>query len=245
MTWTFHHKSVTTSTNADAHGAAAGHVFTADLQTAGRGRLDHVWQSPAGENLTFSAVLDVAELDPLHTATLPLVAGLAVADALEPVLAGCALALKWPNDVWVDGRKIAGILCERAGDTVIVGIGVNVRQTRFPPALAVRATSLAAHGVDRSPHDVLHGILSALDRLLPIWRTQGFAALHDRFASRDCLKGRNVSVFRTDADREPLTGLCTGVQPDGTLCVAGESVFAGEAHIHAFDTPTSVRAQGR
>lgn len=234
--WQIHHKTITESTNLDARAGRPGEVFTADEQTAGRGRLDHTWESQAGANLMFSAVIDVADLEPLHVVTLPLVMGLAVSEVIVRNCPKQAVAIKWPNDVLVDGRKIAGILCERVGDVVIAGVGVNVKQTEFPAELRGRATSLACEGVATEPAMVLSAVLSMFDSLQKIWRLRGFAALQAQFAARDFLKGRNVRVLRTDDDTEPVSGLCEGVQADGTLRVAGETVYAGEAHVQQFET---------
>ena len=145
--WRIHHKAETASTNRDARAGAHGDVYIADFQTAGRGRLDHKWLSPPGTNLMMSAVLDVGGLSPEAVSTLPLVVGLAVVRAVRSFLSAAdarTVALKWPNDVLVGGRKVAGILCERNGDAVIVGIGINVKQRIFPPEIAARAISLAA-----------------------------------------------------------------------------------------------------
>ena len=87
MKWRIRHSAVTESTNKDALGGKPGDVFTAGMQTAGRGRLDHRWLSPPGENLMMSAVLDVADMPPQEVATLPLVAGLSAAEAIQGVLA--------------------------------------------------------------------------------------------------------------------------------------------------------------
>ena len=144
--WRTYWKATTDSTNADARDGRPGDVFAADFQTAGRGRLDHRWLAPPGVNLMFSAVLDVAGREPAEVATLPLAVGLAVAQALASLPAWQAspprLAIKWPNDVLAEGRKLAGILCERNGDAVIAGIGLNVNQTEFAHELAARAVSL-------------------------------------------------------------------------------------------------------
>lgn len=231
MTWRIHHRAVTASTNLDARNGAPGDVFTADEQTAGRGRLDHVWLSPPGENLMFSAVLDVTGLDPSRIATLPLVVGLAVAEAAEGLL-GRKLSLKWPNDVLADGRKLAGILCERHGETVIAGVGLNVNQRTFAPEIAARATSLILlDGRTRSPRAVLEAVLDALAVRVASWRTGGFDAVLEAFTLRDALKGRFVSVKQTDADAEPVSGVCGGVQADGTLRVGTTDIHAGEAHV--------------
>ena len=240
MTWRIHHRAETESTNLDALAGAPGDVFTADCQTAGRGRLDHKWLSPPGENLLLSAVLPVGGLQPDQVATLPLVAGLAVAQALQSLAFRCSTSglrpptfgLKWPNDVLVGGRKIAGILCERHGDSVIVGIGVNVLETEFPSEIAGRATSLAL--VSRLPSSVSavrDAVLAELGRLFGVWREKGFAALHAEVAARDVLKGRSLAVRQTDGDAEPVRGVCGGIQSDGSLLVGETLVYAGEAHV--------------
>ena len=231
MTWRIHRKAVTASTNLDARAGRPGDVFTADEQTAGRGRLDHAWHSAPGENLMFSAVLDVSGLAPDAVATLPLVVGLAVLRALAP-LAPSPFTVKWPNDVFARGRKIAGILCERTGDAVIAGVGVNVNQTGFPPEIDARATSIAREtGRRYVVSEVLDCVLRELDGLVSNWRCDGFASLAPAFAPVDALKGRYVRVFAVDGDREPVEGVCGGIMPDGTLDVGGVPVYAGEAHV--------------
>ncbi len=245
MKFRIHHKAVTASTNLDARAGAPGDVYTAAEQTAGRGRLTHRWLSPPGVNLMMSAVFDVEGLAPELVSTFPLMAGLAVRDALVRFLpngtekrkggaAAPAVLLKWPNDVLVDGRKIAGILCERLGECVIAGIGVNVNETSFDPEIAPRATSLAclrgAGGIV-SVDMVRDAVLAALDRRFADWRAKGFAAMHADYVAVDALAGRTISVRQTDDDTAPITGRCDGVMPDGTLLVAGTPIFAGEAHV--------------
>jgi BirA family biotin operon repressor/biotin-[acetyl-CoA-carboxylase] ligase len=151
---------VTGSTNDDAKaaarlGIASGAAFVADSQTAGRGRLGRAWHSPAGENLHVSFVLRLG----IPAGSVPdvtIAAGLAVADTVAPLVA-MPVRLKWPNDVLVSDRKIAGVLCEAGGAQdlafVVVGIGLNVRTASFPPDLAETSTSLAlarARELDRS-----------------------------------------------------------------------------------------------
>ena len=241
MDWRILHKSVTESTNKDALGGKPGDVFVADMQTAGRGRLDHKWLSAPGENLMMSAVVDVADALPQEVATLPLIAGLAVAQAVSGVFAAhgdpsrtADVKIKWPNDVLIDRRKICGILCERNGDNVIVGIGVNVNQTAFPPEISDRATSVrlelgALHDVANVRDEVLDRLHECIER----WRQNGFAALLPELSTFDCLKGQRVAVRRTDDDGAPADGLCGGIRPDGMLDVAGEAISAGEAHVVA------------
>ena len=232
--WRIHHKAETVSTNLDARAGSHGDVFTADYQTAGRGRLDHKWLSPPKANLMMSVVLSVSDLLPEHVSTLPLVVGLAVCKALSTnyQLPTANYRLKWPNDVLVDGKKLAGILCERCGDNVIVGIGVNVNQTEFPSEIANRATSLAilsAPILDLSA--VCRNILGQLDELYGLWRKQGFVAVYPEIAAIDALRGQALAVVQADGDCAPISGLCGGIQYDGSLAVGKVRVYAGEAHI--------------
>ena len=234
MKWRIIHKSVTASTNADAHHGKPGDVFTADFQTAGRGRLDHVWKSCAGKNLMMSAVVDVSGLEPERVATFPLVVGLSVCEAVEMMGQSLQALLKWPNDVLVGGRKLAGILCERFGDSVIAGVGVNVGEREFPSDIADRATSLSLllpAGAVPAVDEVRDAVLERLAANLPAWRERGLAAHLPRLAARDCLAGREIAVLRTDGDAEPARGACGGIAEDGSLIVSGERIYAGEAHV--------------
>ncbi len=243
--WRLHHKAETASTNLDARAGAHGDVYTADFQTAGRGRLDHKWQSPPGANLMMSAVLSAGGLSPESVATLPLVVGLAVVQAIRGLLPAAEapkVALKWPNDVLIGGRKVAGILCERNGETVIVGVGINVKQRVFPPELADKAISLGS--VPRSSAGpvpnftgpvpmVREAVLGALERLYETWRDRGFAAVYPAIRAVDFLRGQALAVRQTDDDATPVRGLCGGIQSDGALLVGETRVYAGEAHVEA------------
>lgn len=233
--WRIRHRAVTESTNRDALGGEPGDVFTADHQTAGRGRLSHRWLSPPGENLTMSAVVGVVGMSPEAVATLPLVAGLAAAEAVSECLGGgrsqgSAVGIKWPNDVLVGERKICGVLCERNGDRVIVGIGVNVNQRRFDAEIAARATSLSIEGGGAlSVDNVRDAVLRHFAAELGAWREGGFRAVWPKIREMDFLKGRAVSIARTDDDAAPATGECGGICDDGSLAVNGEPVYAGSA----------------
>ena len=227
--WRITHFAETASTNLLAKEGRPGDVFTADYQSAGRGRLDHRWMSPPGENLMMSAVVNVAGMDPQEAATLPLAVGLALVDALSP-FAG-SLRIKWPNDILAGGRKLAGILCERNGDSAIVGIGANVRQTAFAPEIRERATSLALLGADVAVDAVRDTVLASLGRVVDEWRSGGFRSIWPRIAAVDELKGRMVSVRQTDGAAPSVCGVSRGIAPDGSLIVADEAVWAGEAHV--------------
>lgn len=239
MNWHIHHKEITESTNKDALGGKPGDVFTASLQTRGKGRLDHKWLSPSGENLMMSAVVDVADIPVQEAATLPLLAGLSVAQAVKSVfekLAGESVVsdiqVKWPNDVLVAGRKICGILCERNSDAVIIGIGVNVNQLEFDSEISRRATSVRIETGKTSEVDTMRDVvLHRLSENIATWRAGGFASILPDLTRLDCLKGKVISVRRTDDDSSPATGICGGIREDGTLDVGGEGISAGEAHI--------------
>lgn len=222
MNWRFHHKEETVSTNLDAREGQHGDVYLATRQTAGRGRLDHKWISAADSNLLMSVVLDVSGMSPEAVATFPLMIGLSVAKAVNGVI-------KWPNDILVGGRKVAGILCERNGDLVIAGIGVNLGEQQFPAEIAASAGFIPKMSVPRMREMVLgeiawwHGT----------WKNCGFSAIYPEIVRRDILRGRTLTVRQTDGDQKPVKGFCKGIAEDGSLVVGDQRLYAGEAHIGA------------
>lgn len=142
------HFRLTDSTNARARelvesGAPDGTVVTADEQTAGRGRQGRTWTAPRGKALLYSAIL--RPLDERHL-LLPLAVPLAVCEAAEELAPGIACAIKWPNDIWLDGRKLAGVLIEAQPQDgwVVIGVGLNltVAGKEFPPELRETAISI-------------------------------------------------------------------------------------------------------
>ena len=221
--------AATASTNADVglrarHGEPEGLVLVAEHQTAGRGRLDRGWETPARAALTFSVLLRPAGVPDQRWPWLPLLAGLAVVDGITDA-GGPACGLKWPNDVQHDGLKVAGILVERLetpqGPAAVLGIGLNVSTS--PEELPVpTATSLAAagaHGLDRT--SLLLSLLAALGRRYDAWRrTAGDPAsgvLEDY--RRHCVTvGQPVRVHLPAGS--VLEGTAVGVDPDGALVVS-------------------------
>ncbi len=200
--------------DAAARGGADGLVIVADEQDAGRGRLGRRWDAPAGASLLVSVVvaLDAAGQPALATPA----AALAAADAVRS-LAGIDARVKWPNDLVVDDRKLAGVLAEVVGGTtVVVGMGLNVVWDRFPAELAEVATAcnlLSTARVDRA--DLLVAWLTRYDALLDQLVTPaGRTALRDSVAARSATLGRTVRV--EFADRE-LTGVASALLDDGTL----------------------------
>lgn len=209
----------TGSTNADLLACPAeGAVLVAESQTAGRGRLGRSWVSPPRAALTFSVLLR-PRIPVSRLGWLPLLAGIAVATAVRDVGAD----LKWPNDVLVGGRKLAGILAERspAGD-VAIGIGINVSMSaaELPPPSpgALPATSLAIEGAAVGREALLIGVLTEFERrygTVPV----------DEYRRLCATLGRQVRV-ELPGDRT-LTGVAEDVDDDGRLLVRDEG---GQRH---------------
>jgi BirA family biotin operon repressor/biotin-[acetyl-CoA-carboxylase] ligase len=192
-------------------GVQVGAAVVADRQTAGRGRLGRVWASPRG-GLWMSVLLRSDGPSPLGA--LSLAAGLAAADAITAAT-GLDPRLKWPNDVLLRGRKVAGVLIEAAADSLIVGIGVNVAimLNDLPPDAAVRATSLHVEvGRPVSPHQVLQALLDRLAYWYGVWRAGG--PVVQAWRDRDALRGVPLLVTLSD---HTLDGVGDGVDDDGAL----------------------------
>ncbi|RUL88935.1 biotin--[acetyl-CoA-carboxylase] ligase [Tautonia sociabilis] len=199
-------------------------VLRADRQTRGRGRGANAWWSDEG-SLTFSALLDPTAIGLLdrHTPLCSLAAAVAVVDAISPRVDRGRLAIRWPNDVEIDGRKVAGILPERIngpeGPRLIIGIGLNVR-TRLDDASAeVRrmAGSLAEFaGIPLEPDDqeaIFADLIELLRGSLQLL-SEDAADLSRRWAELDQLLGRPV---RVDLGRKIVAGIGAGIGPDGGL----------------------------
>lgn len=202
-----------------------GQVLVAEEQTAGRGRLGRSWTSLPGASLTFSVLLRPVKIPAARRGWLPLLTGVAVAGAVRSV-AGVDAALKWPNDLLVGDRKLAGILTEQSpdGGAVVVGVGVNVAAP--PDALPVSpsglpATSLLAEGANVDREALLKEILRHLERWYVAFRAQPDPArtgLLAEYRAVCATLGRQVRV-ELPAGRT-LTGSATGIDQDGRLLVA-------------------------
>jgi BirA family biotin operon repressor/biotin-[acetyl-CoA-carboxylase] ligase len=219
--WDVTYVAATGSTNAvAATDPVPGRVVVTDHQTAGRGRLDRGWETPAGMALTFSAVVD-PELPDRHWPWLPLLAGVAVADAVRRA-SGLVTSLKWPNDVLVGDRKLAGILVERvagaSGPVAVVGVGVNVHQTELP---VPHATSLALEGAALDRADLLQAVLAGISGELAGWRSSGGdpAGLRASYTAQCGTLGRDVRVELPGG--RTTDGRAEDVDPLGRLVVRG------------------------
>jgi BirA family transcriptional regulator, biotin operon repressor / biotin---[acetyl-CoA-carboxylase] ligase len=221
----------TGSTNADllaaaAAGAAEGRVLVAEEQTAGRGRLGRSWSSVPGASLTFSVLLRPASVPLDRRGWLPLLAGVAAASAVRSV-AGVDATLKWPNDVLLGERKLAGILAEQAPDgaAVVVGIGLNVATPAgalpSPAANGLAPTSLLAEGAAVRRAELLLALLSQFERWYTAFRADPDAqrsGLLDAYRPLCGTLGKSVRVS-LPSNRE-LAGVARDVDADGHLLVA-------------------------
>ncbi len=193
-----------------------GAIATTDHQTAGRGRLGRRWIEAPGTSVMVSVLL---RPPPERRAQeLSLVAAVAVALAVEDAT-GLAAQIKWPNDVLLARRKVAGILAELKDGVVILGIGLNVNQTReeLPLDAKVAPGSLrTVDGRERDREEVLTLVLERLDACYCAWREGGLDALYDDLGSRDFLRGRRVTV-------DGAAGVASRIERDGRLRVDGEA----------------------
>jgi BirA family biotin operon repressor/biotin-[acetyl-CoA-carboxylase] ligase len=218
---------------ADAH-AHAGHgrVLIAEEQTAGRGRLDRTWTSPPGTGLTFS-VLVAPTAPPGALGWAPLLAGLAVAEGIEAAT-DLAPTLKWPNDVMVDDRKLAGLLAEVVPpDRLVIGIGLNthlaVDQRPTPQATSLLLEGVPIERADRTA--VLVAVLRALSLRLADLADGPSDATMDAYRARCSSLGHHVRVERPG--RPDLQGLAVDVADDAALIV--DVLSGGAVHVAAGD----------
>ena len=237
----FHYFDEIGSTNTHARelaekGAAEGEVVLAESQTHGRGRLGRRWESPPLANLYFSVILR-PKLAPVHAPQITLTAAVALAEAIDSLIP-LSPVIKWPNDILVNGKKLAGILAEAVCtpervEYVILGIGVNVNcpVDAMPQELRQRATSL--FDVTRIHMDrefVLRRLIQDLDRCYGDLEQFGFEAIAPQWEARFGLRGKRVRVELRD---QVLIGRARGLARDGALLVEGDDgilqkVIAGD-----------------
>ena len=220
--WHIESRGSTPSTNADVAeqaraGAPEGVVLVTDHQQAGRGRLDRLWETPPGTALTMSVLLRPtvpAERWPW----LPLLTGVAVLDGLDAL--GVRAELKWPNDVLLEGRKLAGILAERVetptGPAAVVGIGLNVAMTEDELPVET-ATSLAVEGYDADRDAVRDAVLAALADRYRAWLEAGDDDdLRTAYVAR-CISADGRALRVELPDGSTLTGIGVDVTDGGEL----------------------------
>ncbi|MBS1881089.1 MAG: biotin--[acetyl-CoA-carboxylase] ligase [Actinobacteria bacterium] len=231
------HYATTDSTNTRARelaaaGAPGGTVVTTAEQTAGRGRQGRTWAAPAGKALLYSALL--RPLEERHM-MLPLAVPLAVCEAAEALQPELECGVKWPNDVLVAGRKLAGILIEarpRDGWAVIgVGLNLTIAEDEFPEELRDTATSVWPGGpaVRHACHsDIRNSPAEALSERLGFWVEAGPEQVLAAWRERDALRGKEIAW-------DGGTGVADGVDERGFLLVRladGDRVALGAGEVH-------------
>lgn len=206
-------------------------LLVAERQTAGRGRLGRDWYSAPGDSLTFSLGLPLA---PADWSGLSLVVGTSLAESLHP-----AIRLKWPNDLWLDDRKLAGILIETAsfgggagGRYAVIGVGINIAP-RDAAGLSTPPAALRELLPQAEAADVLRQVVPALVRDVQMFEQAGFPAFQLRFQARDALRDRPVVLS------DGTSGTAHGVGEDGSLLVhtaAGlQAVTSSEVSVRPAD----------
>jgi BirA family biotin operon repressor/biotin-[acetyl-CoA-carboxylase] ligase len=211
----------TIARNLAAEGAPHGTVVIADTQSAGRGRMGRGWHSPPGVNL-YTTIILRPKIAMAEVPRLSLVAGIAAAEALEDVAPGI-VQLKWPNDVWLNGRKAGGIIAEAVTDrmqqldSVLLGIGLNLNLAKedVPPEIRERAISvLIATGRRCDRVAVANSLFMRLNTRYMETVTQGFAAVRPYWERYSGLTGKRVTVVDAGTREE---GVVTGIDADGAL----------------------------
>lgn len=224
-----------------AGGAAQGTVVIAERQSAGRGRMGRTWHSPPGVNLYTTIILR----PPIPLAEVPrlsLVAGVAAAEAVEREAPGI-VTLKWPNDVWLRGRKAGGIIAEAVTDAhqqldcVLLGIGLNINLAAddVPPELRGKATSMriaTGHRCDRTA--IADSLFNRLDSRYMESLTRGFESIVPAWERYSALTGRRIAIV--DGARHQ-SGIVRGIDGTGALLldIGGrvERIVAGEVSVES------------
>lgn len=211
-----------------AQGVAEGLWIRAETQSAGRGRMGRHWMSPPG-NLYASTLIRVKNGDPA-AATLGLVVAIAVHKVVATYTGPDVICIKWPNDIVANAAKLSGILLERAGDAVVIGIGINLASH---PALGDRATTSVAAltGNAPDPTTCVAALAEAVAHAIDIWRRDGLAQILQLWQQRAHPVGTALAVNLPDG--EMINGRYEGLSSDGalTLTLASGSVRT----IHAGD----------
>ncbi|NLY53807.1 MAG: biotin--[acetyl-CoA-carboxylase] ligase [Firmicutes bacterium] len=227
----------TTAKELARQGAAHGTLVVAEEQTAGRGRRGRTWISTKGSGIFASLILR-PRLPARRVPMLTLAAGVALVEALHAY--GLTNAwLKWPNDVWVGNRKLAGILSELSGeldqvDFVVIGMGVNVQHTQLPAEMAAKTTSFYQETQKtQNRAELVARILLELEQILPLLEQTDVTPLLQAWQKHDRLQGKEVNVIETT---EQYSGTVLGITPTGALRIAlpggsTKEVLAGDVSI--------------
>lgn len=226
-----HHAEIGSTNDRALELAAASDVelpllVLADRQTAGRGRGANLWWAAEG-SLTFSLAIESSAASiPTHRwPQLSLTTGLAVCQALEALTGSLDAQVKWPNDVYLLGRKACGILIETppVRDRLVIGVGVNVNNSFRAAPAELQDSAMSLVDYDGRPRDLTEVLLALLERIEACWRKlaeQGFGGLIEDWRTRGYLTGRTV---RLSSGPQTITGRCTGIDDDGALLLQTEN----------------------
>jgi BirA family biotin operon repressor/biotin-[acetyl-CoA-carboxylase] ligase len=243
--WRIHHYAEVGSTQQVAEtlaldGAAHGTVVIAESQTAGHGRLGREWFSPPGVNLHATVILRPA-MAPAEVPIVGLVAGVALAEAVETEAPGLA-GLKWPNDLWIRGKKAGGMIAQLlsgAAPCVLLGIGINLNLTaqQIPEELREIATSLLIETGKTVDRVKFAGALFArLDQRIRELQQSGFAPIAPVWERYSILKGKRITVFDGQSRHR---GIVQGIDRDGALLLnengTTQRVLAGDVTVEKID----------
>lgn len=220
MKWEIKQFNSLVSTNITAREYPVGTVVMAETQTGGRGRYGRIWQSPKG-NLYVSFVF---ESNPMRDQYLSFLTGLALAESL-PEFAVC---LKWPNDVLLEGKKVAGILLENCGDKIIVGIGVNLISNPVKNVLYPTANL----GGRLSPIGLVKRLMIQYEALFEVFEKKGFKKIRARWLDLAVGIGETISVHLPS---EEVIGIFKGISMEGALLIKQgktvRSITAGDVFL--------------
>jgi BirA family biotin operon repressor/biotin-[acetyl-CoA-carboxylase] ligase len=238
-----HHFPQIESTNTKARelaeqGAPEGTLVVAEYQTRGKGRMSRPWESPAGENLLFSIILRPT-LPPQQTFNLILLVSVALCRSIQ-METNLKPKIKWPNDLYCRGKKLAGILAEFAAESdrlnyVIIGVGLNVNWS--PAALpedAQPATSILREtGIRASRLEIMVSFLAGMERLYRQARREGYHFIKQAWEHYSLIKNRPVKVMN---GKESWSGIAQGIDPQGALMVMLDSgeikrFLTGDVHL--------------
>jgi BirA family transcriptional regulator, biotin operon repressor / biotin---[acetyl-CoA-carboxylase] ligase len=206
--------------------APNGAVVLADHQTSGRGRLGRTWESSSGQNLLMTAIIRAKGTllsDHVARGMLPLATSLAVAATISHFVPGNEVAIKWPNDVLLGGRKCSGILVEaNVDDVFLIGIGLNVNESRFSEEVGMLATSLLLHTGHRFDRkNVFQILMEQLNKWIPMVFVENAAAVRTAYVQQMAGLGAPVSL---NTGTEPVEGVLVGINTDGGLIVEKNTV---------------------
>ncbi|MBI2340623.1 MAG: biotin--[acetyl-CoA-carboxylase] ligase [Deltaproteobacteria bacterium] len=231
---TIHFESSIDSTNAwglrgiDA-GSKRGEVFLADYQTKGRGRQNRVWESSAGKNILMT-LIDNAPADPAKVFQLTLVAGVAFQEALSSLFPSLPIRLKWPNDLLLKGKKLAGILCEKhpSKPMAVVGVGINANAAKedFTAETAGIAASLALElGGAVEQEQIAASCLNSYEKWREKYDQSGLAPASEAWLKKTDMMGKKVRVVDGGKTFE---GTAQSLDEDGFLVVDGKKIISGD-----------------